>query len=130
MSVYNGWFPGRGVQLLSCVANAAVKVPAGQHLTDSLKRRSAGPAGGPDAEERARTRTHVVAVARDSSGAELAEVHLEGPSIYSLTGELMAWAGHRPATGHGRTPGVVGPIEAFGFDELLSGCAEVGLTEV
>lgn len=130
VSVYNGWFPGRGVQLLSAAANTAVKHPVGQRLVDNLKGRSAGPIGGPDAAERARTRTHVAAIARDHSGTELAEVHMEGPSIYNLTGELIAWAGHQLALGGGRTPGVIGPIEAFGLDALHSGAADIGLTRV
>ncbi|MEV5541511.1 hypothetical protein AB0L13_32160 [Saccharopolyspora shandongensis] len=130
VNVYNGWFPAlsRGLQLVSAFANTAVKTPVGERVVDFVKARSIGPAGGPDAAERARTRTHAVAVARDGSGAPLAEVHREGPSIYDITGELMAWAGHQLARGRGRTPGVVGPIEAFGIDALTHGCAEIGLT--
>ncbi|MFF3606033.1 saccharopine dehydrogenase [Streptomyces sp. NPDC002463] len=130
VAVYNGWFPGDAVRLASRVANAAVKHLAGERLVDAVRRRAVGPAGGPDATERVRTRTRVVAVARDASGAPLAEVQLEGPGIYDLTGELMAWAGEQLAAGHGRTPGVVGPIDAFGLDTLAEGCAGIGPTQV
>ena len=51
------------------------------------------------------------------AGAVVAEVHLEGPSPYSLTGELMAWAAQQLAAGAGKSAGVVGPVEAFGLDE-------------
>ncbi len=130
--MYNGWFAGlsRGVPLVSTLANTAVKHPAGRRIVDDLGRRFAGPAGGPDAAERARTRTHVVAVARGSSRTARAEMHIEGPSIYDVTGELMAWAGHQLATGHGQGSGVVDPVEAFGMDALVTGCAEIGLTQV
>ncbi|CAL2069541.1 conserved protein of unknown function [Streptomyces murinus] len=132
VTVYNGWFPGlsRPLSLLSAVAHGAVRLPGGQRALDALTRPLIGPPGGPDAVERARTRTHVVAVAAASpGGAPLAEVHLEGPSIYTLTGELMAWAAHRLSTHADATPGVVSPTKAFGVDRLQRGCAEIGLTE-
>ncbi|WP_254873686.1 hypothetical protein [Streptomyces sp. CAI-21] len=87
-----------------------------------------GPPGGPDAALRARIPSHVVAVASGAQGADpLAEVHLVGPNPYSLTGELLAWAAGRLATGPGAAPGVVGPTTAFGVDTLRQGCAELGL---
>ncbi|MEU6585301.1 hypothetical protein [Nocardia sp. NPDC046763] len=60
----------------------------------------------------------------------MAEIHLEGPSIYTLTGELIAWAAKQLATNRFRDAGVVGPVEAFGFDALLQGCADLGLVPV
>lgn len=132
VTVYNGWFPqlSRAIQVVSAVANAGAKLPYGRSLVEAVAARTVGPAGGPDAAERARTLTHVVAVARDASGAAVAEVHLEGPSPYSLTGELIAWAAAKLASGAGKTPGVVGPVEAFGLDDLVAGCAGAGLVQV
>ncbi|MEU1229158.1 hypothetical protein [Streptomyces sp. NPDC005828] len=80
--------------------------------------------------------TRVVAVAceasgaREASGPPRAEVQPEGPGIHDLTGEPMARAGERLAAGHGRTPGAVGPIDAFGLDALAEGCAGIGPTQV
>ncbi|RBO92372.1 hypothetical protein [Nocardia puris] len=88
-----------------------------------------GPAGGPDTAERARTRSYVVAVASPAS-APPAEVRVEGPSAYSLTGELMAWAARRLATTPPTASGVVGPVAGFGFETLRQGRTEVGLTQV
>ncbi|MCX8558276.1 saccharopine dehydrogenase NADP-binding domain-containing protein [Mycolicibacterium mucogenicum] len=132
VTVYNGWFPplSRGIQLVSAVANATTKLPRGRDLVNAISARTIGASGGPDAAERARTLSHVVAVARDQRGTPVAEVHVEGPSPYSLTGELMAWAAERLASGAGRTPGVVGPVEAFGLDELVAGAKECGMVEV
>ncbi|WP_433593674.1 saccharopine dehydrogenase family protein [Nocardia sp. CA-145437] len=131
VSVYNGWFPvlSRAAGPLSGFTAVATRIPLGRKLIDACTRPVIGPPGGPDAAERERTRSHVVAVATGSTGP-LAEVHLEGPSIYNLTGELIAWAAQQLASGAGRTAGVVGPIEAFGFDELRDGCADIGLTPV
>ncbi|MEU1428434.1 saccharopine dehydrogenase NADP-binding domain-containing protein [Nocardia sp. NPDC005746] len=131
VSVYNGWFPAlsRAATLLSRFAAVATRVPLGRTLIDASTRPVIGPPGGPDAAERERTRSHVVAVATGPSGP-LGEVHLEGPSIYTLTGELIAWAAEQLASGAGRTAGIVGPIEAFGLDGLRDGCTDIGLTPV
>lgn len=135
ITVYNGWFPGlsRALSLYSALVNASTRLPAGRKLTDALTRPLLlGPPGGPDEALRERIPSHVVAVA--SSGvkgqAPLAEVHLEGPNPYSLTGELIAWAADRLTTRPGATPGVVGPTAAFGLDTLRQGCAELGLRTV
>lgn len=132
VTVYNGWFPqlSRAIQLVSTLANTTARLPYGRNLVEALAARTVGGSGGPDTAERARTLSHVVAVARAASGEAVAEVHLEGPSPYSLTGELMAWAAHQLASGAGITPGVVGPVDAFGLDELVTGCAGVGLVQV
>ncbi|MGW4249852.1 saccharopine dehydrogenase family protein, partial [Nocardia sp. NPDC004722] len=65
VTVYNGWFPAlsRATTMVSALANSAARYRGGRWLTDRLTRPMIGPAGGPDARERARTRTHVVAVA-------------------------------------------------------------------
>ncbi|WP_018546525.1 saccharopine dehydrogenase NADP-binding domain-containing protein [Streptomyces sp. LaPpAH-108] len=135
ITVFNGWFPAlsRPLTLLSAAANTLTHLPGGHHLTTLLTLPlTFGPSGGPDATERARTRSYVVAVA--SSGAPgaspLAQIHLEGPSAYTLTGELMAWAAVRLAAGAGGVAGVVGPVEAFGLDVLRDACAEMGLVSV
>ncbi|WP_435591344.1 hypothetical protein [Nocardia sp. bgisy118] len=131
VTVYNGWFPAlaRPIAAMSAITAAATRIPLGRKVLDVLTRPMIGPPSGPDAAERARTRSHVVAVA-SSDAAPPAEVHVEGPSAYSLTGELMAWAAQHLATTPPRTAGVVGPVEAFGFDTLRDGCAEIGLTPV
>ncbi|MFE5481117.1 saccharopine dehydrogenase family protein [Streptomyces sp. NPDC056527] len=135
VTVYNGWFPplSRFISLYSALANATTRLPAGSKVTDALTRPLLiGPQGGPSAALRVRIPSHVVAVA--SSGipgtAPLAEVHLEGPNPYSLTGELIAWAAHHIATHPDVTPGVVGPTMAFGLDTLQTNCAELGLITV
>lgn len=132
VEVYNGWFPplSRAIQLVSVVANTAAKLPEGRALVNAVAARTAGGSGGPDAAERARTLSHVVAVARDRGGRALAEVHLEGPSPYSLTGELMAWAADRLVSGKAHASGVLGPVDAFGLDDLVTGCVETGLVRV
>lgn len=135
VTVYNGWFPelSRLLSLYSALVNATTRLPAGRKLTDALTRPLLiGSPGGPNADLRERIPSHIVALA--SSGlrgqAPLAEVHLEGPNPYTLTGELIAWAADRLATRSGATPGVVGPTTAFGLEALRRGCAALGLVTV
>ncbi|MFE3442707.1 saccharopine dehydrogenase family protein [Nocardia sp. NPDC059180] len=129
VTVYNGWFPSlaRPTAAISAFATAANRIPLGRNLVDLITRPMVGPPGGPDTAERARTRSYVVATASSDAGP-LSEVHVEGPSAYSLTGELMAWAAQQLSTTAPHAPGVVGPVEAFGFDTLREGCAEIGLS--
>ncbi|MGW6421682.1 saccharopine dehydrogenase family protein [Nocardia sp. NPDC055053] len=131
VTVYNGWFPAlsRPIAAMSALTAAMTRIPLGRKLIDVATRPMIGPPGGPDAAERARTRSHVVAVAT-ANGVPPVEVHVEGPSAYTLTGELMAWAAHRLTTTPPETAGVLGPVEAFGFDTLRAGCAEAGLLPV
>ncbi|MFD5177814.1 saccharopine dehydrogenase family protein [Nocardia sp. NPDC058379] len=131
ITVYNGWFPrlSRPLVALSAMAAVTTRIPLGREAIEVLTRPMIGPPGGPDAAERARTRSQVVAVASGAHGP-LAEVHVEGPSAYSLTGELMAWAAERLASTPPHTAGVVGPVEAFGLGQFVAGCAEVGLRPI
>lgn len=55
---------------------------------------------------------------------------VEGPSIYSLTGELLALSAELLANGKARTSGIVSPIDAFGLDGLAEQSATIGLTRV
>ena len=129
ITVYNGWFPAlaRPTQVLAAAAWLAARSSLGRRGLAALTARTTGPAGGPDTIERARTRTQVVAVARSDRGERLGQAGVEGPNVYTVTGDLMAAAAHRLAGGHGQTAGVVGPVEAFGAPAFAELCAEVGL---
>ena len=92
---------------------------------------AAGRWQGPDAGNRSRAGTLVVAVAADEGGRPLARAEVTGPEPYTLTGELLAWAALE-STGrtapHGRpAAGALTPVEAFGLDRLAEGCESLGL---
>lgn len=129
VSVYNGWFPStsRIMPALSLALSALRRTEIGTRAVRSILSRTVGPAGGPDADERSLTGARTVAIAKDSAGQTLAEVQVTGPNVYDLTGELMAWAAEKLARGEFANSGVISPIEAFGFDELVQGCRELGL---
>lgn len=132
VTVYNGWFPAlsRPISLVSALANTTTHLPAGDKLSGALTRPLLmGPPGGPDRDLRERIPSHVVAVASTGTPGKspLAEIHLEGPNPYSLTGELIAWAAQHIATGYDITPGVVSPTEAFGLETLRQEREKIGL---
>lgn len=81
----------------------------------------------PDPEAGAGVRSHVVAVTYDASGVRLGEVHLDGGNPYDFTGQMLAWAAARAAADGMRDTGALGPVEAFGLDELAAACVDAGL---
>jgi short subunit dehydrogenase-like uncharacterized protein len=128
VNVYLGWFGSlaRPVQLMSLGLSA----PGAGWVVENVARRFVkGSTGGPDAEERSRSGSHIVAIAYDAGGAELAEVHLTGVNGYTFTGRMLAWAAQRAAEGGLRGTGALGPVEAFGLQELAEGCRWAGIEE-
>lgn len=83
---------------------------------------------GPGERKRAESRARVVAIARDADGAELVKLDVDGPNPYDLSGLLTAWAAERMLAGAVSASGTLGPVEAFGLQQLRDGCAEIGLT--
>ena len=84
---------------------------------------------GPDAEARSKSGSHIVAIAYDAAGRPLSEVHVKGVDGYTFTGRMLAWGADRAAAGALKGTGALGPVDAFGLDELVEGCAEAGISE-
>jgi short subunit dehydrogenase-like uncharacterized protein len=132
VNTYLGWFgpASRAMQAASAGTALALKLPGAPRLLEAAGAKLAqGSTGGPDAEARARMRSGIVAIAYDAAGRELAEVHLSGVDSYSFTGRMLAWGAERAAAGGLRGVGALGPVDGFGLDELVAGCAEAGITE-
>ena len=131
VDVYLGW-TGRAshpLQVASLAGTAITRIPGVRAGVAGLTARAVrGSTGGPSKEERGRSRSHVLARARDDAGRALAEVRLEGIDGYELTGNLLAWAASRAAEGRVRGVGALGPVEGFGLAEVEAGCAEAGMS--
>jgi short subunit dehydrogenase-like uncharacterized protein len=130
VDVYLGWFGGasRAVSVSSLAMSGLTRVPgvkAGLH--GAFARFVKGSTGGPDAEQRARSGSEIVAEALDPAGRVLAEARLTGIDGYSFTGAMIAWAAERVAAGGLQGSGALGPVDGFGLDVLEQGVAEVGL---
>lgn len=128
---YLGWFGplSRPMQALSLVGGGAMKVPGARALSGRLTERFVhGSTGGPGREQRARAGSYIVAEAYNAGGARLAEVSLTGVDPYTFTAGILAWGGHRAAVDGMLDSGALGPVGAFGLDELEAGCLQAGLT--
>ena len=107
---------------------AVAAVPGARSLMDAATSRLVkGSTGGPDEEELARGGSHVVAIAYDEGGRELAEVHLTGVDGYTFTARILAWASARIAADGLPASGALAPVEAFGLRDLEAGVAEAGI---
>jgi short subunit dehydrogenase-like uncharacterized protein len=126
VNAYLGWFgpASRPMQAMSVVTSLPGVGSAIGAVTSRLVK---GSTGGPDAEARAKTGSHIQAIAYDAGGKELAHVTLEGPNGYTLTGAFLAWGASRARNGELHGTGALGPVDAFGLDRLEKGCAEAGL---
>jgi short subunit dehydrogenase-like uncharacterized protein len=128
VNVYLGWFGplARPMQLMSLGLSA----PGAGKVVESIGRRFVkGSTGGPDADERSGSGSHIVAIAYDAAGTELARVDLTGVNGYTFTGRILAWAADRAAAGDMKGTGALGPVEAFGLPTLVEGCRWAGIEE-
>jgi hypothetical protein len=117
------------MQAVSAAGSVAVKVPGVTKAWEALGSRLAkGSTGGPDAQERAKSSSHVVGIAYDAAGNQLSEVHLTGVDGYTYTGRMLAWGADRASSGGLKEVGALGPADGFGLDELRAGNEEVGLS--
>jgi short subunit dehydrogenase-like uncharacterized protein len=132
VNAYLGWFgpASRAMQAMSAGTSVAMKLPGVERLWSAAGERFVhGSTGGPDEQSRSKSGSHVVAIAYDSSGRPLSEVHVKGVDGYTFTGRMLAWAADRVAGGGLKGTGALGPVDAFGLDELVRGCAEAGISE-
>ncbi len=115
----------------SYVAPVALRAPVLGGRLRSLARRAATTTGkGPDAEQRSRSMTMVVARAVDGQGLQLTRVALQGPDAYDITAEALAFGAITLAEEGTDRRGVIGPVELHGpaaTNELL---AELRLVRV
>ncbi|RBY84064.1 saccharopine dehydrogenase NADP-binding domain-containing protein [Blastococcus sp. TF02A-30] len=130
VGVHLDWFgPLTGpAHLLSPLMGLAARVPGAaggaQRVADLVGKR-VGEA--PSEATVARARTHTVAEVRDRAGELVSRVQLDGPEAYGLTASLLAFGAGRAAAGGVRGTGALGPVQAFGLDELTAGAATAGL---
>jgi short subunit dehydrogenase-like uncharacterized protein len=126
VGVYLGWF-GRATRLIhygSALATPVSSLPGVRRAMDAAARQIQRSRAAPGTA--AAIRSDVVAVAGDTSGRELAAVHLTGGDPYSFTAPMLAWAAGKAAAGGVRPAGALGPVEAFGADPLEIACADAG----
>lgn len=130
VDVYLGWFgpSSKLVTALSRTGGMIVSLPPVKLATNAvLHRLFRGSSGGPDAQTRAKYTTVAVAETFDSRGGSLARAVVEGLNPYDFTGEMLAWTADRIASVGVRGVGALGPVSAFGLDELAEGVRQAGI---
>ena len=133
VNVYLGWAGSlsRVVQAVSAGTSLLGRVPGARGAVGAILRPLApGSTGGPDAEARARVGSVVVAEAFDADGTRLAAVRLSGVNPYEFTAAALAWGAQATADGGLQGAGALGPVDAFGLEALVRGCAEAGIARV
>ena len=130
VDVYLGWFGplSRPLQAMSAGLALGTAVPGVKAGLGALSSRFVkGSTGGPDAATRSKSGSHIVGVAFDSKGNRLSEVRIAGVNGYEFTGRILAWGASTAASRGLQGTGALGPVDAFGLDELEAGCREAGL---
>jgi hypothetical protein len=73
--------------------------------------------------------SRIVAVAYDTEGTLLTDVHLSGGDPYEFTAGILSWGACQAVRGIVES-GALGPVGAFGLSELEVGCAMAGIARV
>jgi short subunit dehydrogenase-like uncharacterized protein len=129
VDVLLGWFgpASEPMRAVSAGLSAITRVPGARDALQKLAGTMVkATGGGPDAEQRAGTRSLVIAEAFDAGGRRLARARLEGVNPYEFTAAILAWGAQAAGDGLQGT-GALGPVDGFGLDALQGGCAEAGI---
>ncbi len=130
VDAYLGWFGSRSRAMSagSAVMSGLFRIPGAKAGANALIGRFVkGSSGGPSAEQRAKAGSYIVGEALDAGGRRLAEVHVEGVDGYDFTAGMLAWSAIRAAETPIEPTGAIGPVEAFGLEELERGAADAGI---
>jgi len=133
VNVYLGWAGSlsRALQVVSAGTSLLGRVPGARRAVGAILRPLApGSTGGPDAEARSHVGSVIVAEAFDAGGTRLAAVKLSGVNPYDFTAAVLAWGAQAAADGGLQGAGALGPVDAFGLEALVRGCAEAGIARV
>jgi short subunit dehydrogenase-like uncharacterized protein len=132
VGVYLGWAGplSRAVQAMSAGATLIGRIPGARAAMEAVMKPLApsGSSGGPDAEARAKVGSLVVAEAFDARGTQLSAVRLKGVNPYDFTAAILAWGAETAANGELQGAGALGPVDGFGLEALVRGCAEAGIS--
>jgi short subunit dehydrogenase-like uncharacterized protein len=132
VGVYLGWAGPltRAVQAMSAGASLAGRIPGARAAMQAILKPFApsGSSGGPDAEARAKVGSLVIAEAFDARDTQLSAVRLQGVNPYDFTAAVLAWGAQTAAADGLQGSGALGPVDGFGLEALVRGCAEAGIS--
>ena len=130
INTYLGWFGNASylMPLFSGFHALLYKLPGYYGWLDKhTQKRNNSQGKGPSAQERAHCDTQVQAIAYSPQGRALSAAALLGANPYEFTADILALtAMHGLEKGFHNT-GALGPVEAFGHEQLVTLCANAGL---
>jgi short subunit dehydrogenase-like uncharacterized protein len=130
INTYLGWFGKKSylMQPLALFSVAAFKIPGLKRMFKwSLSRMFKSRGKGPGARNRSKLGSHIIALAFDQDGKQLAKAELLGANGYDFTAAFIALIADEIIGGKVRQSGALSPIDAFGLEKLISLCAKAGL---
>lgn len=129
VNVYLGWFGMLSPVMsgLSRAQSVLLRVPLYKRALGWATAQVGSGGDGPDADERAASGSHIIAVASDADGNALATAELRGVNGYTYTAGMLAWGAGQALAGKVVGRGAVGPVAAFGLPALIAGNREAGL---
>ena len=128
VNVYLGWFGPftRPIQAGSLLGEVVQRVPGARDAMRLLGEQMVGFAPGPEPGTTPGGRSWVIAEAFSPDDDLLASATVAGVDGYEFTAGFITWAISRAVNG----VGCLGPVEAFGLDELEAGCRAAGIERV
>ncbi|MFC0554227.1 saccharopine dehydrogenase family protein [Planotetraspora thailandica] len=131
VNVYLGWFGGltRTAGVLARAAPVIATLPGARKTTRALADRTLR-TGDRAGQAHTRLSSQIVAESYDATGRLLASVRLDGGDPYDFTARILAWAATTALAEGVKGTGALGPVDAFGLDPLVQGCAAAGCREV
>jgi short subunit dehydrogenase-like uncharacterized protein len=132
VNVHLGWFGplARPMQAMSLATSAITRLPGARRALRAGGERLVGMTKSPAPGETSGAMSWIAAEALDAGGTVLAAAHVAGADPYRYTGDFLAWAARRAAHHGVQGTGALGPLEAFGLEQLEAGCREAGLERV
>lgn len=127
VNVYLG--VGTAAPVLSAISRGQqvlLASPLYKRLLGTLAERLVSSGQGPSDDARASTGAHVIGIAYDAAGKALATAELRGVNVYTYTAGILAWGAEQALHGKLKGSGALGPVGAFGLDELIEGNREAG----
>lgn len=129
VEAYLGWF-GNGSRWMSRLSRMNAPLLRVSWISRMLKSLAPAPKSegdGPSDEELLNSGAHVVALAYDRNGKELARADLVGLDGYNYTARMLACAAKAIADGVVSAAGALGPLQALGYQPLVKANYESGL---
>ncbi len=129
INVYLGLFGKQSYTINKAARGLAMmmKIPGIKSILRKAASLSKSKGKGPDESLRASSQSLIIAETFDKDDALILQAVMVGANGYDFTADMIAWNAESISKGKLKSFGAVGPVEAFGIEELIDGCKQAGL---